>query len=130
MNFEQSRLRIARVALVAAATVTLAAAAVPSALADGGGPKAKTKIAIKTLTNNGASGTLSSKENACLKNRKVSLFRLDDFVSVKIEITYSNSNGKWKTKKDLQDGEYFSKVDAAQAGGTECLYAVSKNSQL
>jgi hypothetical protein len=119
--------RTARVALI---VVALATAAVPSALADGGGPKAKTKIAIKKLANAGASGTLSSKDNSCLKNRKVSLFRLDDFVSVKIEITYSNSDGKWKTNKDLQDGEYFAKVDAATVNGLECLYAVSKNSQL
>jgi hypothetical protein len=97
------------------------------AIADGGGPKAKTKIAFKKLGTTGSSGTLESKKNFCLKNRKVSLFRIDDFVSEKIEIVYSNSDGKWKTNKSLQPGEYFAKVDAADVSGTECLYGVTKN---
>jgi hypothetical protein len=116
------------IALIAAVCLTFAFAT--GALADGGGPKAKTKIAFKTLTNNGSTGTLSSKKNACLNNRKVSLFRLDDFVSEKVEIVYSNSDGKWKTKKSLKDGVYFAKVDAADVGGLECLYGVTKNAHL
>jgi hypothetical protein len=98
-----------------------------SALADGGGPKAKTKIQFKTLGESGSSGTLDSKKNFCLKNRKVSLFRLEDFVSDKVEIVYSNKKGKWKTNKDLQPGEYFAKVDAENINGVECLYAVTGN---
>jgi hypothetical protein len=98
-----------------------------SAIADGGGPKAKTKIQFKTLGATGSSGTLTSKKKFCLKNRKVSIFRVDDFVSDKIEITYSNKKGKWKTKKDLQPGPYFAKVDAEKINGVECLYGVTKN---
>ena len=97
--------------------------------ADGGGPKAKTKIQFKSLGVTGSSGTLSSKKNFCLKNRKVSIFLLDDFVSDKIEITYSNAKGKWKTNKDLEPGEYFAKVDAENINGVECLYGVSKNTR-
>jgi hypothetical protein len=115
-------------ALIAA--VCLALAFAPGALADGDGPKAKTKIDFKTLTNSGSTGTLSSKKNACLDKRKVSLFRLDDFVSEKVEITHSDSNGKWRTKKKLKDGVYFAKVDAADVGGLECLYGVTKNTHL
>ena len=98
-----------------------------SAVADGGGPKAKTKIQFKALGTTGSSGTLESKKKFCLKNRKVSIFRVDDFVSDKVEITYSNSKGKWKTEKDLQPGEYFAKVDAENINGVECLYAVTGN---
>ena len=41
----------------------------------------------------------------------MSLFRFDDYVSVKIEITH-RTGGTWRTKKDLKDGRYFAKVDA------------------
>ncbi len=114
-------------AIALIATACLTAALVPGAVADGGGPKAKTKIQFKKLGASGSSGTLESKKNFCLKNRKVSIFLLDDFVSDKIEITYSNAKGKWKTKKDLQPGEYFAKVDAENINGVECLYGVTKN---
>ena len=56
----------------------------------------------------------------------MSLFRFDDYVSVKIEITHSKSSGAWRTKKDLKPGKYFAKVDAA-AG---CRYATSKTKTL
>jgi hypothetical protein len=113
------------IALIAVAALTAALAA--GAFADGHGPKAKTKIAFKTLGTNGSTGTLSSKKNFCLKNRKVSLFQVIDFVSEKEEIVYSNSKGEWKTKHQLKPGEYFAKVDAANINGVECLYGVTKN---
>jgi hypothetical protein len=116
------------IALIAVAALT--AALVTGAFADGGGPKAKTKIAFKSLGANGSSGTLESKKNACLGHRKVSLFEVVDFVSDKVEIVYSNDKGKWRTKKDLEPGTYFAKVDATNVGGLECLYAVTKNTHL
>jgi hypothetical protein len=121
MTFKKSSLALA---LLASACLT------GGAVADGGGPKAKTKIQFKSLTAGGSSGTLESKKNFCLKNRKVSIFLLEDFVSDKIEITYSNSKGKWKTNKDLQPGDYFAKVDAENINGVECLYAVTGNKTL
>ncbi len=118
-DFDRSRGNGAR-----AAALVLALTAAPFSAADGG---AKTKIVFKSLKSTGASGKLISHENKCEGGgRKVSLFRLDDFISVKIEITYSKSNGTWKTNKDLKDGEYFSKVDASPG----CRYAVSKNETL
>jgi|SRR5690349_21631996 hypothetical protein len=113
------------IALIAAAALTVAVTS--GAFADGHGPKAKTKIAFKTLGVNGSTGTLSSKKKFCLKNRKVSLFQVIDFVSEKEEIVYSNSKGKWKTKHTLKPGEYFAKVDAENINGVECLYGVTKN---
>jgi hypothetical protein len=113
------------ITLIAAASLSVAV--VSGALADGNGPKAKTKIAFKTLGPNGSTGTLTSKKNFCLKNRKVSLFEVIDFVSEKEEIVYSNAKGKWKTKHQLEPGEYFAKVDAASVNGTECLYGVTNN---
>jgi hypothetical protein len=108
--------------LLAAGAMTLGIAA-PEAIGDGG---AKTRIAIKKLTPGGASGTLSSSKEACLGDRKVSLFRLDDFVSVKIEITQSNGKGEWKTNKNLKEGQYFAKVDAVKG----CRYDVSSKKSL
>ena len=113
------------IALIAAAALTVAVTS--GAFADGHGPKAKTKIAFKTLGVNGSTGTLSSKKKFCLKNRKVSLFQVIDFVSEKEEIVYSNSKGKWRTKHQLKPGEYFAKVDAETINGVECLYGVTKN---
>jgi hypothetical protein len=113
------------IALIAAACLTVALAT--GAFADGNGPKAKTKIAFKTLGTNGSTGTLNSKKNFCLKNRKISLFQVIDFVSDKEEIVHSDAKGKWKTKHQLEPGEYFAKVDAETINGVECLYAVTKN---
>jgi hypothetical protein len=113
------------ITLIAAAALSVAV--VSGAFADGNGPKAKTKIAFKTLGTSGATGTLSSKKNFCLKDRKVSLFEVIDFVSEKEEIVYTNAKGKWKTKHQLEPGEYFAKVDAENINGTECLYGVTKN---
>ncbi len=107
---------------IAAGAIALAIA-VPEAIGDGG---AKTRIEIRELKASGASGTLSSSKEACLGKRKVSLFRLDDFVSVKIEITQSNGKGEWKTKKDLEQGQHFAKVDAVKG----CRYDVSPKESL
>ncbi len=61
----------------------------------------------------------------------MSLFLVDDFVSDKIEIVYSNAKGKWKTNKSLETGfEYFAKVDAENINGVECLYGVTGNKRL
>ena len=107
-----------------AAIGALGLAAAPFSAADGG---AKTRIKIKKLTAKGASGKLSSGDNKCEGGgRKVSLFRYEDFISVKVKITHSKSNGTWRTKKDLKAGEYFAKVDASPG----CRYAVSKTKRL
>ena len=111
-------MRTALATLALAAMVAFGALA-PAAVGDGG---AKTKIVIKKLKSSGASGKVISKDHGCEGGKKVSLFRFDDYVSVKIEITHSNSSGTWRTKKNLKDGKYFAKVDAS-AG---CRYAVSK----
>jgi hypothetical protein len=87
---------------------------------------AKSKIVIKSLKTTGASGKVTSKESKCEKSRRVQFFRLDDFISVKIEKTQTDSNGNWRTKKDLKPGEYFAKVDSVPG----CRYDVSKYEQL
>jgi hypothetical protein len=107
-------------ALLATAALGLVAA---PAIGDGG---AKSKIVIKKLKPTGAKGVVTSHDNGCVGNKKVSLFRFDDYVSVKIEITHSDSHGDWRTKKDLKPGKYFAKVDAS-AG---CRYDVSKYKSL
>jgi hypothetical protein len=104
--------------LALAAMLTFGALA-PAALGDNG---EKSKITIKKLRHTGASGKVSSKAHRCERGKKVSLFRFDDFVSVKISITHSKPNGTWRTKKNLKPGRYFAKVDASPG----CRYAVSK----
>jgi hypothetical protein len=96
-----------------------------------GGPAAaddrpKTRIVIKKLKHSGASGKLSAGNSGCLGGRKVSLFRLEGFVSRKIAITHSNSHGRWRVRKDLPDGRYFAKVDR----GNGCRYDNSKTETL
>jgi hypothetical protein len=86
---------------------------------------AKSKIVIKSLKTTGASGKVTSKENKCEKDRRVQFFRLDDFISVKIEKTRLK-NGKWETNKDLQPGTYFAKVDSVPG----CRYDVSDYEKL
>ena len=87
---------------------------------------AKSKIVIKSLKATGASGKVTSKENKCEKGRRVQFFRLDDFISVKIEKTRLDSNGNWRTKKDLKPGTYFAKVDSVSG----CRYDVSDYEKL
>jgi hypothetical protein len=113
-----------RAVSVALAIAALAAVAAPTAGARDGGEK--TKITIKKLGHSGASGKLRSKSERCLKHRKVTLFRLDDFRSVKVKITESDARGRWKVKKDLGSGTYFAKVDSIKG----CRYDVSNNERL
>ena len=91
-----------------------------------GDERPKSKVVIKQLSGTGAAGKVVSKRASCEGGKKVTLFRLDDFISVKIEITQSDSNGGWATRQDLQPGTYFAKVDASDG----CRYAVSRFKKL
>jgi hypothetical protein len=92
----------------------------------GGAGGAKSKITIEKLKTTGASGKVTSRENKCEKNRRVQLFRLDDFISVKIDIVFADNHGDWRSKKDLEKGTYFAKVDSING----CRYDVSDNKKL
>ena len=81
---------------------------------------------IKELAAGGAAGKVLSKRAACEREKKVTLFRLDDFISVKVEITQSDANGRWETGGGLQPGTYFAKVDSSDG----CRYAVSRYKKL
>ena len=113
------------------ATLALVAAVAAAAPASGvEGNKAKSKITIERIGGAGASGKVSSNRDGCEAGRKVTLFIYDDFVSIKVKITESDSHGEWRVKRDLAPGKYFAKVDAGKAGGTRCLYDVSKNRRI
>ena len=120
-----------RTTIAGAATAVLAAGLVaPAAFGGGDGTGqgaggAKSKIVIKSLKTTGAAGTVTSKDNKCEKDRRVQFFRLDDFISVKIE-KVPLKNGNWRTNKDLEPGTYFAKVDSV-AG---CRYDVSDYEKL
>lgn len=87
---------------------------------------AKSRIAIKSLSPTGASGKVTSRRGKCERRRKVTLFRLDDFISTKVSILRSDGNGNWRSKKDLQPGQYFAKVDSIPG----CRYDVSRTRRL
>ena len=120
-----------RTTIAGAATTVLAASLLAPAAFGGddgtgqGAGGAKSKIVIKSLKTTGAKGVVTSKENKCEKDRRVQFFRLDDFISVKIE-KVRLQNGKWETNKDLQPGTYFAKVDSVPG----CRYDVSDYEKL
>ena len=87
---------------------------------------AKSRITIKRISASGASGKVSSQSHACVSGRKVTLFRLDDFVSVKVDITRSDGHGRWHAKRRLKPGRYFAKVDASRGNGSTCLFDDSR----
>jgi hypothetical protein len=118
--------RAALLAALAALTVGPAAALAGGEGTGAGSGGEKSKIVIKRLNASGAKGKVTSKAAKCENRRKVTLFFVEDFVSVKKEITRTDGNGNWRTKKDLTPGEYFAKVDSI-AG---CRYDVSKPEQL
>jgi hypothetical protein len=101
------------------------------ALIGGAGPAsgdggAKTRIEIKSLTAHKMAGTIDSSKSSCVSGRHVQIFRLDGYVSVKIDRGDAKSNGDWSFKRDLEPGKYFAKVDAVPG----CRYDVSKNERL
>ena len=82
---------MSKIAAMAAVTGALALAPAFALAGDDGTGQgaggAKSKIVIKSLKATGASGKVTSKENKCEKDRRVQFFRLDDFISVKIDKT-------------------------------------------
>src|SRR5687767_492461 len=125
-------MRRSRKTTIPAAPLPLATAAVLAPAGTGGedgtgqgAGGAKSKITIEKIKATGASGKVTSRENKCEHDRRVQFFRLDDFISVKIDITRLD-HGNWRTKKDLQEGTYFVKVDSVPG----CRYDVSDYKKL
>ncbi|MQA74634.1 MAG: hypothetical protein GEU88_09895 [Solirubrobacterales bacterium] len=100
----------------------LVVAATPAA----GDDRPKSHIKIKKLRATGAKGKIESKAKRCLRDRKVTLFYYEDFVTRKAAITESKRDGRWKVRKSLAPGRYFAKVDRGQG----CRYDVSSTSRL
>jgi len=113
---------------IALALAALLALAVPANAVEGN--KVKSKITIKQISSSGAKGKVTSKRSGCEPQRKVTLFKYVDFVSEKVKITQSDSNGAWRVRQDLEPGKYFAKVDAVKTAGTRCLYDISKNAHV
>ena len=118
---------------IAGATAALLAAGALAPVAFGGdegtGQGAggvKSKVTIETLKATGATGKVASKVGKCEKHRRVQFFRLDDFISVKINIVRTDNRGNWRSKKDLRPGTYFAKVDSVPG----CRYDVSDTKKL
>jgi hypothetical protein len=109
-------------AAAAIAAIALVAGAGPAS-GDGG---AKSKIVIKKLTHSKMAGTISSSKGSCVSGREVQIFRLDGYVSVKVDRGDAQSDGDWKFTHDFEPGKYFAKVDSKPG----CRYDVSKNETL
>ena len=115
------RVRMAGLAAALAATTAISGATIASG--DGG---AKTEIKVQTLTASKMAGTITSSKASCLKNRHVQIFRLDGYVSVKVDRDNAQSDGDWKFTRSFEPGRYFAKVDSKPG----CRYDVSKNETL
>jgi len=117
----RTRMRAAGIA-ASVGVVALVAGAGPAS-GEGG---AKTQIEIKTLKSTKIAGTIDSSKASCVKDRHVQVFRLDGYVSVKVDRGDAKDNGDWSFNKDLEPGKYFAKVDSKPG----CRYDVSKNETL
>ena len=115
------RVRMAGLAAALAATTAISGTTIASG--EGG---AKTEIKIKTLTASKIAGTIDSSKASCVKDRHVQVFRLDGYVSVKVDRADAKPNGDWSFKRSLEPGRYFAKVDSKPG----CRYDVSKNETL
>ncbi len=112
--------RVKLQSLTAAAAIAAFGLAVAPAHGDGG---AKTQITITKLTGGGAAGKISSGASKCDGGgRRVQFFKLDGYISEKIQRTMTSSNGTWKVERDLEPGRYFAKVDSSPG----CRYDNSK----
>jgi hypothetical protein len=114
------RTRVGGTVVAAICTLVLVA---PAASADGG---AKTQIKLKALSSAGAAGEVSSGRAGCEAQRKVSLFVLESFITDKVAITHTNSNGEWRVNRNLKEGVYFAKVESRKG----CRYDNSRRKRL
>jgi predicted secreted protein len=120
------KMRAWRAAMATVALAVVAAIATPASAAE----RAKTEIEIEKLKGKGASGTVSSRNGACESQRKVKLFLLGDYVSVKVGKDSTSSSGKWKIEADLDPGRYYAKVSKTKVGDLTCKAAESKTERL
>ena len=111
---------IARLGTMLCALALALAAGPGTATGDGG---AKTQIRLTKIGKAGAKGVVNSSRQSCVAGRKVRFFKLENYVSVKVQFTKTDAQGDWRIKRDLSRGRYFAKVD----GSPGCRYDVSRN---
>ncbi|MGH2799521.1 MAG: hypothetical protein ACRDLO_06245 [Solirubrobacterales bacterium] len=110
-------------ASLAALIGLVVALAPPGAIGD---DRPKSQVKIQTLKLTGASGVVRSKDDRCERGRRIHFFRLEDFISVKVQRTRTDSNGRWRIARDLDPGGYFAKVERAPG----CRYDNSRIERL
>jgi hypothetical protein len=108
---------------IAALIALMVALAPPGAIGD---DRPKSQVEIRTLKLTGASGVVRSKDDRCERGRKIHFFRLEDFISVKVQRTRTDSDGRWRIARDLDPGRYFAKVERAPG----CRYDNSRIERL
>jgi len=113
-----------RIAIAALAIGALAIAAVP-ANAD---QAVKTKVKITSLTADGGSGVVKSKNAKCRKGRSVSLKFVGEYGDVTVGKDKTDSHGAWAVNKTLtRHGIYFATVKQKKVGKTTCAGGSSKD---
>jgi hypothetical protein len=116
MTFKGTRVA----ALVAAAALAVAAPA-------GAHAPTKAKLKITKLTAQKAQGTLSSKDAACERGRKVVLRYAGEYGPVKIASDKTNRKGAWSMRVDTDFRGIFYATTAKTA---DCAAAESKDVRL
>lgn len=113
-----------RTAIAALAIGALAIGAVPAQA----GKAVKTKVKIASLTADGGSGTVKSKNKKCVKGRRVTLKFVGEYGDVVVGKDKTNSAGAWAVDKPLtRHGIYFATVKEKKAGKTTCAGRSSKD---
>ena len=109
------------------ATVLAAIAALALVVPASAAPTVKSTLKIKSISATGAKGTLSSKESACEKRRKVALIFSGEYSTVRIGTDKTDAKGRWKITKSIDDhGIYWVTTKAVDRGDVECGKAKSK----
>lgn len=74
------------------------------------------------------SGKVQSPEDACKKDRKVRLYKLQPGPDDLVAKTDSKDNGRWAIGNDIAEGRHYVKVTKALGDGSDvCTRARSKN---
>jgi hypothetical protein len=88
------------------------------------------QITLTSVSQDGAGGIVSGKRQACVAERRVTLYQLNSGPSVPsafpVARTNTRADGSWSFGGWLYSGQYFAKVQGLRTGHIHCLLAVSE----
>ena len=100
----------------ASLVIAVLVALVPLGAASAHDYEAKTKGYIDNGGASGASGHITSMVDACLRNRRVTLFREQDGADKSYGYDMTNRSGEWNVDSNLLAGMYYIKVKPRDIG--------------